>query len=606
MWPSAPERPWAPFPVQDWYAYRRTAGWREYLASRRPPPGPRTRPVTIVAMVVCCALVAGLLAWTARVPAQRRVGWVPVDGSSQPVSLGGTASGQGTVENAVLSWQQLVQSMPPSLSLAAFAHSSVRKGDLWRQSVTEADLTTPGAVAVLTTGPAVSLVIEYAAGGPIRVFAPALPLLAPDARPGASWTEQGTVTTGSGAKQYRAALTAEAAPDSCLTVAGSLTIVDPEPVSWTFCPGRGMVAGSVVGMTFVAADGGATMAAAADQPAPTAVAPQGQPAPMLPRTTGLNGSEQLTGTPKSIAPLALGSDRLVRVAQSGQDLVLFDVNGTDLTERRRLHPGGTVLTAAAVPGGIVATTSARTVVAWTSNGQRLWSADLDDAVAQPPVAVGPDEIVTVSVLGQVVGWDATTGRRRWAVDVHAPVDLTPAVGATVVIVADQSGALTALDPGSGAVRWQVDAGDAFDAVSVLSDSSGSQHVVASVGGFLVSFAVADGRRVWSRRLTSATESLRAAGAGGVLVLGSLTVQAFGWDGSRRWQTSQGCEPATDGAGWLACWHKGNGLILDPATGASVATVPLPKLTGDPQGLVQGGRVWLFDTNAWGTWSWGDR
>ena len=92
----------------------------------------------------------------------------------------------------------------------------------------------------------------------------------------------------------------------------------------------------------------------------------------------------MTGVPSSVPPVLTAAGLVIR-ATSSNDLVAFTPKTpTQWVALWRMHPGGTVLSAAAFGDVVVATTSQRQVVAYSAAGVRLWQHDLDELAFRPP------------------------------------------------------------------------------------------------------------------------------------------------------------------------------------------------------------------------------
>jgi len=613
---------WAPFPVQDWTAYRRTPAWQQYEAAwgrpgsslrpdPNPGPGPRTPLVTVAVLVLTVVLLAGALALADRGPDQLRSPWLPADGAARSVQLTGPAPGPGTVEDGRASWAEVAQSLTIDIGETLLDRSSADRGELWRQTINPGDPEQPQLFSVYSAGDGIALELEAGTGLTVQAYRPGLPLLPAGVAAGQRWTAAGEWSSAwdEPALPYRADLNADAA-DGCLRVSATVVTGQPgggersEAMTWRFCPGQGVVERTRAYGT------GFAPAALVPPPGygqtgmPTGkLPPTGAPVAVPVQAPTARGLDLVPGTPRSVvAPVAVTVNQIVLANQSMRDLLVFGVVGAGdrlgLTLQRRLHAGGIVQTATSVQGTILATTSTRTLAAWSPTGVRLWTARTDEVVMQRPVAIDPTTVLTVTVTGRITAWDVPTGRQRWTAESGSGVATTPGTGAGVVVVADTAGALVGYDVATGAVRWSV-AGDPAEQLAVV-----GADVVVAAGGLVYAYDLTDGRPRWTNRSGGVAWAVQSDGTGGVLVTGPRTTSDLASaDGVRQWRAGHSCSQTTVTASWTVCWTEQGAAVLDRTTGAVGDGLDLPEAPGDPVPLLLQGRLWLFDSIAWSAWAW---
>lgn len=623
--PPGPGARWAPFPVQDWSAYRATPAWREYEESRSRPgsspvrdpvdpgPGPRTGVVPVVVLVLAFVVLAGAL-----VLADRGLGraadpllrWLPQNGAAESVRLTGPRTGQATVENGIAPWPEVAQSLTIELGETMLDRSSGTTGELWRQTLNPADPNLPQLASVYSLREGISLVLDVGDGLATAAYQPGLPVLPVGVAAGRHWTAAGTWADwfDQTARPYTAELNAEAAGECLVVTATVVTSRARGPVTetmtWRFCPGRGVVersrdrdVGFAPAVATAPTENGSTGVPTGGLP------PSGAPASATVTAPTSQGQDLLAGTPRgAVPPFAVTPDQIVVLQQSMQDLLVLGVTGSGgtpgLSLRRRLHPGGIVLTATSVQGTVLATTSTRRLTAWSPTGVRLWSVDTGEVITRRPVAIDPSTVLTVTVTGRVTAWDVPTGTQRWTADTDTGVAVDPAVGSGVVVVGDAEGGLVGYDVASGAVRW-TGTGDPAEQLVVLGD-----RAVVVAGGLLYAYGLADGRRQWTARSGGTMWTIESDGADGILVTGPASAIGLSpGDGSRRWRTSQTCDDTTVSPRWIICWTGRRGLVLSRSTGLPTSSIDVPPGRGSVLPVLVQGRLWVFDSVLWQAWAW---
>ena len=95
--------------------------------------------------------------------------------------------------------------------------------------------------------------------------------------------------------------------------------------------------------------------------------------------------------------------------------------------------------------------------------------------------------------GEVVAFDARTGRVRWRARL-GPTESSPLVAGGLVVVGDWRGDVTALDRRTGRVRWRSRTGGRVKGAVAL---SGGRLFVGAYDGRLYSLALRTGRQLWA-------------------------------------------------------------------------------------------------------------
>lgn len=320
-------------------------------------------------------------------------------------------------------------------------------------------------VRVLRVDGPIELIAESDRDG-ADVYRPALVELPATVAPGDSWSSAGTI----GSRLYRSEFSAEAGRSGCLDVAGSVVestsagqATVTREVRRTWCPGQGVTAEEVVRGDVTIRT--ATVAApAADPELRTADEPLAwsDPTGWRQREFGLIsadaslGSGPMAGAPSQVSPVVTTSGLVFRPT-SGDDLVATTPKLADRwTTLWRMHPGGTLMSAAAFGDVVVATTSRREVVAWSDAGIRLWTVRLDDVAFRDPVRVDERRIAVADAAGSVRVLDLLTGHEAWRARVDGQIAGPLAADPRVVVVVDAGGSTTAYAAQTGERRWRKD------------------------------------------------------------------------------------------------------------------------------------------------------
>jgi len=264
-----------------------------------------------------------------------------------------------------------------------------------------------------------------------------------------------------------------------------------------------------------------------------------------------------------------------------------------------------IVAAPVVSGGRIFTIDAGvTVMATSTGGQSLWSADLTAAfdkagdAAGGGLAVAGDRVFAATGFGEVVALDASSGKVLWRQRVDAPVAGAPATDGTAVYVSGRDGSAWAIDASDGKVIWQV-AGTpgAAGYVGTAAPSVGDRAVIfPSAGGDLMAvLKIGGGTKIWQASL--AGKRLGRAYAltpdvtgdavidGKVIYAGSgagRTVAMSSSSGERIWSAGEGAlGPVVVAGGSLFMVNDEAELVrLDAETGDVIWAVPMPYFTND--------------------------
>ena len=522
--PAGAERPWSPYPVQDWQALPES--YSPVSPDWRPPQDPRPSwlPFLVIGLVAC--LIAGGFyvadRFGERPFSHAAQAFVPADGAvrySRRESGSNAPEGVAQLVTESARFTGAAQLTALDFTFGSKVLGSLEYDDLpgtpfWRTTTTELGHPTSSQqlVRVYRADAAVELVGE---SGPevAYVYRPALVELPADAAPGRTWTGAGSAGDTLG---YRSEFRAAAGDRGCLRVTGTITYtaLSGQPgtttsVDKTWCPAEGITASTTVtddATTTVTGE-----AAPASEPELRSISePVAWAAPQSWRQQTFSsvsidqnfGQQIMTGAPASVPPVLTASGLIIR-GSSSQDLVAFTPKTpTQWTSLWRMHPGGTVLSLAAFGDVVVATTSERQVVAYSDAGVRLWHSDLDELAFRGPVRVNDDTIAVVDSGGTVRLLDIRSGAQRWQRDVGAEVTTAPVADPRAVIVFDGSDTATAYDPATGTELWQRELD--VDRATVVGDT-----VVTHTAATLTAVALATGRSRWLQPVTGTVDALQA-------------------------------------------------------------------------------------------------
>ena len=393
------------------------------------------------------------------------------------------------------------------------------------------------------------------------VYSPGLLLLPADVGPGATWSSEGDALP-YGLLRYRYEASAADAGDGCLLVTSTTVYLDPDASDpraaelsrieerSTWCPGRGIVASTVT------SDGASTTLVAR----PFA---GGSILPVL-DSAGAGAWHDPAGwvatQPEStiVDPL-FGESTLTRPI-AGPAAVTRAVDGSHRVRAWTARPGGSIVSLGAIGELVLAGTSDRRVVAYTSAGARAWTTDFDDVVLDPPVADGRGGLVAVALDGEVRSVTAL-GETAWSFALGADAEAALQVADGVVLAGARDGRVVALDAADGALRWSVTTDPAIGLVV-----AGDLLVVAHAGGGATALDLATGERRWSDEDPGEIERLVAVGD---------VVVAMTADGLVAWD-------ATDADGGVAWRIPGAslGLVSDGRTAVALTDDSVLALAAD--------------------------
>ncbi|UYN84599.1 MAG: PQQ-binding-like beta-propeller repeat protein [Microcella sp.] len=496
MLPSTPEHP-EPTPPAHWPAW---------VA------------VPLVAVVVAMAL-AGADAPPSGSVASAAELLVPLDGHrTLTTSADGVVTVTEHARTAGIEGALDAPSIVVSTLLEHGGEDGVRRSRFWRASRTDDEggrvtdlyrLGETGVAQVATWGSELGL-----------VFDPALVLVPADAVPGSSWQGTGSALPG-GLLTYTASTQLVAVTEpildyggreialewGCIGVRLLVTITDPvdqaenqldESTVW--CPGRGPVwsTGTVNGASIgfaevptgaVEARGDSPRAAASwPRDARSLTAPV---ASTLTLTDGFFGDFLATG--QYTLPVVAADADAVLIDDRGNSVQRWSLQSPEPASLWSSHPGGTILSAAAVGPLTVVTTEARQTAAYDLLGRRVWSTTMDE-LALAPVAQHAGDPIVLTLAGTVSRLDASSGVPRWSADLGGDGRGAPVAAAGVVLAADERGRVTAVDAETGELRWRIDPGP-VEAMTV-SELHGSAVLVLE-SGLALAVALSDGSTTWS-------------------------------------------------------------------------------------------------------------
>lgn len=263
----------------------------------------------------------------------------------------------------------------------------------------------------------------------------------------------------------------------------------------------------------------------------------------------------------------------------------------------RQHPtldGGRVY--AVTEGGSVVALDAATgkqlweanavVVAPTGSKLKFWKREVSEAGLSSSPGVGGGLVVVGGRNGEVVGFSADTGEKRWSVKVSSEVLSAPLVSASRVVVRSNDGRVFGLDPADGSRKWVFDRG--LPTLSVRGNSSPvGANGMAYIGyddGSIVALREEDGLRVWEQAVAEPdgrTELERMADVDGEMVVDGDQMYAVSVhdkvmalsaaNGQAVWTHDVGSYSGIAAAGdkLLVSDKLGNVWALDRATGNSL-------------------------------------
>ncbi|GAA1983653.1 PQQ-binding-like beta-propeller repeat protein [Microbacterium pumilum] len=557
--------------------------------------------------------------------------YVPEDGAADWVQIEGQ-SGPQQRENGVTVAVPVLFELPEiarTAAIAGYTEDELRTARHWTVRTTPADVA--GGQSFVTTdlysvtAAGVRLVMSLGAANSF-VFQPGPVVLAPDVRDGASWTSEGEgwwvsapqpgEETPAVQVSYSGVYSAGAVRDDflaehdgqdCLQVDGRLELVEAttpasgevvfdEAVLW--CPARGAVA------SVTSVGGGAPVRSGPADPAPfdapvTTVAAYDWPDDWAvhPLTVAhvdpLFGETPLALTP-ALQPVTLGATLAVPDGNTGS-VGLFARDGDVLRRTAILRPGGDVSVLGAAEGVLLAATTQRNIVAYTTDGIRRWVAPIGDVLVAPPIASGTGNVLIAGVDGRVRALDAGTGEEVWATDVSPDAldGLFRADDAAVTV--DRAGRVTALSLSDGAVRWSAEE-ENLDALTTTDDA-----VFIARDNSLVRRDAATGTLAWSSPTDTGADGVAAVGDA-IVVLTWSDVRAYAaGTGAPLWRAAGADRAVTDGD-VIVLDGRGPTRVLD-AGGRGEADFDIePEGLGSARFLVgDADGAWVIDSISGTTW-----
>lgn len=552
-----------------------------------PVPAPPPRPPSALAPWIGVGLtLAALLTATsvmgapAATPNAGAARWLPPDGSRQAFVVGDAS-------------QALEWSRPPLHSLIQYGSPTF---SIWA-GITETDwqeaayLRVAGhslderATAATTTenlwvveDAGARTIAESASDAGDTIWEPGRLDLPADLAVGSTWTSQGAVAfrppggewvSAEYQADYRAMAPADPAEQwrGCVVVAMELTVNGQKlPSDRTWCPGAGVIAGDDGDNTWVPAE---TLPRLPLAEPPDFDWSRADELEFTHRTHSQPGTGMTFLSPVS-APAALPDGTLVFANGAMPDLIALDPTTDPPPLRWVARPGGSLTSANGFAGLTVVTTSRRALIGYGPQGQWLWQTRLSDLTRVPPVLLGADTVVVVTLDGGITGYDLATGEERWRARMDAEIRRPPLVAGDRLLVADADGALSCLDA-DGQEQWTIDAGR----VRSLAVSSGPDPVVA-VGrsdSYVVSgYSLADGSRAWRERILQDARDLISLGDRFVLRDDDQLIAIEATDGARLWSSPMRSAAAIGGGGRILLLTA-DALVLIDAEGNPVREWP---------------------------------
>ena len=209
---------------------------------------------------------------------------------------------------------------------------------------------------------------------------------------------------------------------------------------------------------------------------------------------------------------AVAGDSIFAAAQDGTVMRLDAASGRPAW---RINAGVKLTAGVGSDGTTVAVVGEKgAVMAFDASGALRWKGQMSSEVLSAP-AVGHGLVIVRSQDNRIVGFDATTGERKWIVQRTAPpLTLRAAPGILLAepnaYVALPGGKLLAIALATGAPRWEVSVGEARGATELerIVDTSGMPVLIGrevcavSFQGRAMCFDAASGTVAWAKDLSS--------------------------------------------------------------------------------------------------------
>ncbi|MFV0427880.1 MAG: PQQ-binding-like beta-propeller repeat protein [Arachnia sp.] len=452
----------------------------------------RTRPEGTSAVLICLGVVisltlAGLpLAGPqAATPSTRAGEFLGEDGHFESFS---GPDGVLLAETSRLTGGQLLATGPPMVSLAKDTVPASMEAAWVRVLTTSVSQTevshamvlyelTPGGVTTAIDGPP----------GQERIYHPGRLEIPTDIAPGATWQGSGTIhyADGSASAQYTFSANADTPSDPAEAQAGCLIVVREEQVqeavsstSRLWCPGRGIISDE---RGFRGDD-----------------SPDLGPDPVTTEATLWQPDTwQLTDVTQPLVPPmvwagaqpAVGSDDVAVIAHAVSGDLLF-LPEDDPAAVWRVHPGGRITALERFGDLVVAATTQGRLVAYTLDGVRRWTADVNDLTVRRPVLWG-NLLVSADLSAAVTARDITSGHVEWRVQVPDPIARDPVVCDGLTMVATTSAEVYAIN--DDGIAWSIEMTDSVHSLACAGESvvvfaGGTVDVISSLGQRLDSIA----------------------------------------------------------------------------------------------------------------------
>lgn len=130
--------------------------------------------------------------------------------------------------------------------------------------------------------------------------------------------------------------------------------------------------------------------------------------------------------------------------------------------------------------------------------REVWSIDIGPLSGKYDARLAPtlqgDTIYAANVRGRVVALASDSGRKRWEIDLDAPITGATAVGEGLVVVGSRKGEVYALDVTNGKPRWT---GRVSSEVQAPAAVGQGVVVVQTVDGKITGLSTTDGKRLWT-------------------------------------------------------------------------------------------------------------
>jgi outer membrane protein assembly factor BamB len=252
-----------------------------------------------------------------------------------------------------------------------------------------------------------------------------------------------------------------------------------------------------------------------------------------------------------------------------------------------------------VAGGRIFTIDSRsTVTATSTEGKRLWSADLTpagdraDAATGGGLAYGAGKLFVATGFGELVAVDPATGHVDWRQKFHSAISGTPTVENGIVYVITRGSTAWAIAASNGKIRWQLDGTETVTAVPGAAGPALSPRwaLLPFPSGQLVGALKPGGAQIWAttiagRRLGQGYASFTDITGdpvvdGGTVFVGNASGGVMALDinsGNRIWSAREGVMSPVWPAGGSVFLISDEAKLkrLDAATGDPIWSVQLP-------------------------------